>query len=252
MPSPIEVLLDPTALILIGIWLSLMALEFMFPGRQQPPVKGWRISGLLALLSYLLLSSYLPLFTDQYLSAYRLYDLSGLGTLGGAIAAVLVYELGVYLWHRAMHEFNFLWRTFHQMHHSAERLDTAGAFYFSPLDMVGWTLLGSFTMVFIIGVTPEAARVALFTLFFFSAFQHTNIRTPRWLGYFIQRPESHSIHHGRGIHRYNYSDLPVFDMFFGTFRNPQTFSESIGFYSGSSGRVADMLMFKDINANGNR
>jgi sterol desaturase/sphingolipid hydroxylase (fatty acid hydroxylase superfamily) len=33
---------------------------------------------------------------------------------------------------------NILWRIFHQMHHSAERLDTYGAFYFSPYDMIGF------------------------------------------------------------------------------------------------------------------
>jgi hypothetical protein len=26
---------------------------------------------------------------------------------------------------------------------------------------------------------------------------HMNIRTPEWLGYFIQRPESHRVHHLR-------------------------------------------------------
>ena len=29
------------------------------------------------------------------------------------------------------------------LHHSAERLDTSGAFWFSPLDIVGWTALSS-------------------------------------------------------------------------------------------------------------
>ena len=28
-------------------------------------------------------------------------------------------------------------------------------------------------------------------------FQHANIRTPRWIGYVVQRPESHAVHHGR-------------------------------------------------------
>ena len=37
-----------------------------------------------------------------------------------------------------------------------------------------------------------------------------NVRTPQWLGYLVQRPESHSVHHQRGVHAYNYSDLPLF------------------------------------------
>jgi sterol desaturase/sphingolipid hydroxylase (fatty acid hydroxylase superfamily) len=75
-----------------------------------------------------------------------------------------------------------------------------------------------------------------------------NVRTPRWLGYFIQRPESHTIHHGKGVHRFNYSDLPVFDMVFGTFRNPAGFEMDTGYYDGASARVVDMLLCRDISA----
>ncbi len=73
-------------------------------------------------------------------------------------------------------------------------------------------------------------------------FQHTNVRTPQWLGYFVQRPESHSHHHERGVHARNYSDLPVFDMLFGTFHNPRGFAPATGFYDGASARIIDMLL----------
>jgi sterol desaturase/sphingolipid hydroxylase (fatty acid hydroxylase superfamily) len=79
-----------------------------------------------------------------------------------------------------------------------------------------------------------------------SIFQHANIRTPRWLGYFVQRPESHTIHHGRGVHAYNYSDLPLFDILFGTFRNPKGFETETGFYHGASRRVGEMLVWRDV------
>lgn len=55
-----------------------------------------------------------------------------------------------------------------------------------------------------------------------------------------------AIHHGRGLHRYNYADMPVFDMVFGTFRNPQGYEMEIGFYHGASARVIDMLTFRDV------
>ncbi|HSR55765.1 MAG TPA: sterol desaturase family protein, partial [Alphaproteobacteria bacterium] len=150
--------------------------------------------------------------------------------------------------HRTMHNSNVLWRGFHQMHHSAERLDTFGAFYFSPLDMIGWTFVGSFALVLIVGVTPAAATIVILATTFLAFFQHANIRTPRWLGYLIQRPESHSVHHGKNIHYYNFSDLPVFDLIFGTFRNPATFNAETGFYPGGSERVVDMVLGKDIAA----
>src|SRR3546814_13520217 len=79
-----------------------------------------------------------------------------------------------------------------------------------------------------------------------SVFQHSNSRTPRWLGYLVQRPESHSVHHQRGVHAYNYSDLPLFDIVFGTFRNPRDFAPEQGFWQGASARVPQMLAFRDI------
>lgn len=48
-------------------------------------------------------------------------------------------------------------------------------------------------------------------------------------------------------HRHNYSDLPVFDLLFGTFVNPKSYEHKAGFYSGSSDRVKDMLLFKNIS-----
>ena len=147
-----------------------------------------------------------------------------------------------------MHSSNVLWRTFHQMHHSAERLDTFGAFWFSPLDMVGWTALFSLCLTLGVGLSAEATTVVLFATTLLSVFQHGNIRTPRWLGYIIQRPESHSHHHARGVHAGNYSDLPIFDLLFGTFRNPRAFTVAAGFYDGASARVSEMLRFRDVSA----
>lgn len=70
--------------------------------------------------------------------------------------------------------------------------------------------IGTFVFGPLLGLTPEAAAVANVFLTFNAFFQHANIRTPQWLGYIIQRPESHGVHHQRGVHRYNYSDLPLF------------------------------------------
>jgi sterol desaturase/sphingolipid hydroxylase (fatty acid hydroxylase superfamily) len=82
---------------------------------------------------------------------------------------------------------------------------------------------------------------------FLSIFQHANIKTPQWLGYIIQRPESHTYHHARGIHKLNYSDLPLFDIIFGTFRNPKDFEHETGFYDGASDRILEMLSARDIS-----
>jgi len=247
MPTPIEILLDPISLTALAMYAGLMFWEWLAPGRVLPAVRGWKLKGLTAFTGYFFLSSYLPLVWDQYLARYQLFDLTGLGTIGSAAIGLFVYELGAYWWHRSMHASSLLWRGFHQMHHSAERMDTFGAFWFSPLDMIGWTAVGSVCLVLVVGVTPQAATILLLSIAFLAIFQHANIRTPRWLGYLIQRPESHTIHHGKGIHHYNYADLPVFDMLFGTFRNPQGFEVETGFYPGASSRIVDMLLFRDLN-----
>ncbi|MEW8398755.1 MAG: hypothetical protein AB2707_21575, partial [Candidatus Thiodiazotropha sp.] len=41
--------------------------------------------------------------------------------------------------------------------------------------------------------------------------------------------------------------LPLFDMLFGSFRNPQGYEFESGFYASGSERIVDMLLFKDIN-----
>jgi sterol desaturase/sphingolipid hydroxylase (fatty acid hydroxylase superfamily) len=246
MPTPLEILINPVSLIILAVYGGLMLWEALFPGRDLPAVKYWKLRGLLAFGVYFYLSSYLPLLIDPYLTPYQLFNLSGLGTVVGGLFAVLLYEFGMYVWHYALHKYNFLWRTFHQMHHSAERLDTYGAFYFSPLDMIGWTVLGSICFSLIAGLTPQAVTVMLLTTTFFSIFQHANIRTPHWLGYLVQRPESHTYHHAKEIHGKNYSDLPLYDILFGTFYNPKEFEHETGFYEGASSRLADMLLFKDV------
>lgn len=252
MPTPIEILMDPVSIVVLALYGGLMIWEAVAAGRVLPEISGWKVRGLTAFVVFFYLSSYLPLWWDKYLAEYQLVDLTWLGTLGGTIVGLLVYELGVYAWHRTMHNVDFLWRAFHQMHHSVERLDTYSAFYFSPLDMIGWTFLGSFCLTLVVGLTPQAATAILLLTTFFAMFTHSNIRTPRWLGYIIQRPEAHAIHHGRGIHAYNYSDLPVFDMAFGTFRNPETYENETGFYDGASARVGDMLAFRDVSEPGPR
>jgi len=248
MPTPLELLLDPISLTCLAVYALLMAVERLFPARALPRQPLWLLRGLTSFAVYFFLSSYLPMWWDAYLAPLQLFDLTGLGVLEGTVVGLLVFELGTYGYHRAVHSSHRLWRWVHQMHHSAERLDTAGAFWFSPLDMVGWTLLGSLMLVLGVGVAPAAATNVLLITFALAVFQHMNVRTPRWLGVLVQRPESHALHHARGVHRFNYADLPVFDMLFGTFRNPATFADEIGFADGDSLRVVDMLLGRDVAA----
>jgi sterol desaturase/sphingolipid hydroxylase (fatty acid hydroxylase superfamily) len=240
--------LNPVVLIIIALIGTLLLLEPIVPGHKLPKANGWYPRAFIVFVAYFYLSGYLPLLWDKYLSSYQLMNLESLNPYGSAFIALLIFEFLIYVWHRAMHQTKWLWRTFHQMHHSAERVDVLGAFYFSPLDMIGFTMLGSLRLLVIIGVSAPVASYFLYGSIFLAVFQHTNIKTPQWLGYILQRPESHSLHHGTGVHRHNYSDLPIFDILFGTFKNPKDFVEEISFYAGASARIPEMLLFKDVSS----
>ena len=247
MPTPLDIFLNPVAYACLAIYAALIAWEALFPARRLPRVRYWQLRGLAAFVCYFLLSSYLPLWWDRTLVEYRLFDLSWGPLWAQAATGLFLYEFLLYWWHRSMHGNAVLWRVFHQMHHSAERLDTFGAFWFSPTDMAAFTLVSSFALTLVLGISAEAAVWVLYTTFFLAVFQHANIRTPRWIGYLIQRPESHSRHHGKGRHRDNYADLPLYDLMFGTFSNPKHHCDT-GFYQGASSRVGEMLLWRDINA----
>jgi sterol desaturase/sphingolipid hydroxylase (fatty acid hydroxylase superfamily) len=247
LPNPIQLLKDPASIIVISIFLCLMIAEEIFPGRPLPKIKYWKVKGFIAFIIYFYLSSYLPMIWNGYLAKYQLFDMAFLGDYWGGLVALMIYEFGVYYWHRSMHKNHLLWRMFHQMHHSAERVDAYGAFFFSPMDMIGFTFLTSLALVWVGGFTVPATIYAIYGATFLAVIQHANIKTPQWMGYIFQRPESHSLHHAKGIHAYNYSDLPLFDIILGTFSNPKDFAIETGFYNGASSKIGKMILFKDIN-----
>jgi sterol desaturase/sphingolipid hydroxylase (fatty acid hydroxylase superfamily) len=232
---------------LLGAYGALILLDLARPARTLPRIRWWRLRGILSLVPFLLIGTLLPLVTDEWLGAHRLFDARSLGTFGGAVLGLVSLELVAYGWHRALHRSSFLWRHFHQMHHSAERVDVFGAFYFHPLDVAGFTLAGSVGLVWLVGVTVEAAIIATGIATFLAFFQHANLRTPAWLGYVIHRPENHALHHQRGLHAHNYGSIALWDQLFGTFRNPKTWDAQAGFYDGASARIKDMLLGRDIS-----
>ena len=232
--------------IALGLFAGFALLDFAIRARAFPDVPNWKLKGAAFMLLYFAVATFAPLMWDGLLGQYQLVDGSALPFWVQVVAGFLVLQFLVYAWHRTMHNVQPLWRWFHQMHHSAERVDIWGAFYFHPLDMIGWAMVGSMALVLGIGLTAEAAILVAVLATFCSMFQHANIRAPRWLGYFVTRPESHSVHHQREVHAYNYGDIPLFDILFGTFRNPKEFTGEVGFFDGSSRKMGPMLIGREI------
>lgn len=224
---------------------AFLLLDFFTRARAFDTTRWWRTRALIVSVIAVAISFGAGLVWEQLLVFPSLFDLSGLGAWLGAGVGIVVYEFFHYWYHRAVHTFGPLWRWSHQMHHSAESLDAFGAYYLSPLDVFNFTSVSILVAFPLLGLSLEASVLMNVFLVFCAMFQHANMSTPRWLGYFIQRPESHSVHHGRGVHRFNYADLPLWDIVFGTFRNPPRFVD-VGFYKGASARIGEMLIGRDV------
>lgn len=232
---------------LIGMFVVFAMFDHIRPARPQPTKKLWKVRGAIGFVLYYAIAFTAPVLWDGVLAEHTLFDAASLPLWAQIAGGYLLFNFAMYVWHRSMHESDLLWRFVHQTHHSAERVDIWGAYWFHPIDMAGWALLGSLVFVGVFGISIEAGIVINLIGSFMAMFTHANIKTPRWLGYFIARPEMHAVHHERGVHRYNYADLPWFDMLFGTYRNPRKAPDKAGIVDGGSDRFVDLMVGRDIS-----
>jgi sterol desaturase/sphingolipid hydroxylase (fatty acid hydroxylase superfamily) len=239
MEAILTVLMPLTFVLMIGV-------ERVFPARPLPRVRRWALKCITLFFVLNAVAATLPALAAMAVGAHAPLNLKGLGTVGGGIVAFLVSDLVFYGAHRLVHNVPLLWRWIHQMHHSAERIDVLGSNYGHPFDVLA---LGGVTVlaVTLLGVSPDAAALAGFIGFFLPTFQHMNVRTPQWLGWIIQRPEAHTVHHSRGVHAYNYGNVMLWDIVLGTFRNPAAFGEQAGFWDGASTKMGAMLIGRDVS-----
>ncbi|MEJ0062364.1 MAG: sterol desaturase family protein [Alphaproteobacteria bacterium] len=185
---------------------------------------------------------------SKWMQGYSLFNISHM--MPDVAQGFLCWFAGTfvfYWWHRARHASNFLWRALHQIHHSAARIEALTAFYKHPLEIAVNSVLSSFLIFVVLGASIEAAAWYNFFAAFGEFFYHANIRTPRWTGYFLQRPEHHSIHHCRDVHDFNYGDITWWDRIFGTFRECQDFVPHCGYHGDREQKLVSMLRFADVH-----
>lgn len=140
---------------------------------------------------------------------------------------------------------NFLSRVCHQIHHSPSRIEALTAFYKHPLEITADSMIVITLMFTVLGASvPGAAWYNVFAVFG-EYFYHSNLRTPHWMGYFLQRPEHHSVHHQLDLHSFNYGDITWWDRLFGTFRETDTFAAHCGSPDNHERHLTRMLLFRD-------
>ena len=222
--------------------------ERLFPGWPLPRIKTWPVRVILVNLVQLGVILLAGFSWEKWLSSRSLFHLGRHVSpeLGGMLA-YFVATFVFYWWHRWRHRVDSLWLLFHQIHHSPQRIEVITSFYKHPLEMVVNSLIGSALVYSCLGLSLKGGAIYTLCTAVGEFFYHTNIRTPRGVGYFFQRPEMHRIHHEYGQHKNNYGDIVWWDMLFGTYENPPEFRSSCGFDDSKEQELGAMLRFKDVH-----
>jgi len=233
-------------LIVLAFAAVMVACEIAAPGRSWPQVATWWIRAAL-LNGFQVATVFLSgSLWDRWMLRHRLFSSEALGPVVGGVVGYVAITFVFYWWHRWRHGFDVLWRWFHQVHHSPQRIEIITSFYKHPLEILTNGIISSAIVYLLVGLDRTAALNAILLSGLAELFYHWSVRTPHWLGYLIQRPESHCVHHQEGLHSYNYGDLPIWDILFGTFRNPRRWEARCGFGQEDERRLVEMLRGVDI------
>ena len=223
-----------------------LILERVFPGRELPNSKGWYGRALLVNLAQLLIilataRLWIHVFGDVSFFKLSAWDMP----LAEGFVGWFIGTFFFYWWHRLRHAKGF-WLVFHQVHHSPSRIEILTSFYKHPVEILSDAILSALVLYPLLG----CSMMGVFWYNFFGAtgeyFYHANVRTPKWLRFFIQTPELHSIHHQYDVHQYNFADIPLWDRLFGTYKDTTEFADRCGFLKGAEEKLGDMLVFKDV------
>ena len=226
--------------------LAFFALERLKPGRELPRSRGWYIRALVINIVQLGITLGLgKLWYDIYGTQSILHLSSWNNPLLEGLVGWFIGTFVFYWWHRLRHAKGF-WQVFHQIHHSPSRIEILTSFYKHPVEIV----VGAFLSAAILFPLLGCSLMGSFWYNFFAAtgefFYHGNYKSPKWLRYFIQTPELHSVHHQLDVHNYNFSDIPIWDRMFGTYKDTTEFTPRCGYPGHNEERLAEMLIFKDV------
>lgn len=235
----------PTILIIFST-LFFFSWERMKPGRELPHSNGWHLRAILINLIQLAMIGVAGATWNVFFRKYTLFQLGNWKY--PALEGFFYWFIGTfvfYWWHRLRHK-NGWWLIFHQLHHSPSRIEVFTSFYKHPIEIAADSILIGFIIYYVFGGSGIAG--AWYALYAATGeyFYHANIKTPHWIGFFLQRPEHHSIHHQFGVHKYNFSDITWWDRMFGTFKDTNEFAKRCGFREENEEKIKEILKFKNV------
>jgi len=159
-------------------------------------------------------------------AAARPAGIMNLFEVPGPLRAVIVFvlfDIWMYLWHRANHRSAFLWR-FHRAHHADTEMDSTTALRFHPGELV-LSAFARLPVIVFIGMSFYELAFFEIMLNISTLFHHSNLGIPkswdRMLRVVIVTPDMHRVHHS--IERFetdsNFTSLlSVWDRLSRTFR----------------------------------
>jgi sterol desaturase/sphingolipid hydroxylase (fatty acid hydroxylase superfamily) len=234
-----------TLFIVVTVFVGIFTLEVIAPASKNNCDRRWMIlASSISLFQSITTIAAGLIFVETFrgLSFFEFHEFHF--ALQGIIGFIFT-SFVAYWWHRAMHKYDFLWRTFHQLHHSPRRIEALTSFFMHPFDGIAATLLNAVCCYLVLGLDAIGTAISLIFAAIYNMFIHADLKTPYWLGYILQRPEMHRVHHKHLHHAQNYG-LAMWDLLFGTFSNPKVYVQKVGFDEKREGRIYDMLKTKDV------
>lgn len=231
-------------LVELALFAGLLLLEKVRPARSFPLHKAWFVHWCaLTLFSAIWLIG----LTIAWLKIPPVWQfLTDMATWTAALLMYAYYSFVAYWYHRIRHSNRVLWHYVHYMHHAPTHMDVRVTFWRHPLEM----LLDSLVVLIIgklLGASVGAFLGVLLMESILEMFHHSNLHTPKWLrclGYVIQLPEQHLVHHQKGLHRWNYGAITLWDSLFGTVRIPDEWRAQLGLPEAAKTRKLLLFEYK--------
>ena len=110
--------------VIFAVFAFCFLLERLKPGWRLPEVPTWTIRVLAVNFIQLGIVLLAGFTWEKWLSAASLFHLSKhVHPVIGGFVAYFIATFIFYWWHRWRHTVDFLWRHFHQIHHSPQRIE---------------------------------------------------------------------------------------------------------------------------------